>query len=181
MVALIPQMSTAMKGWKRFRTKVPVHIPTLDGKAVAETVDVEVEAWRNPKDGEIYLDGNALQALDDTKARYLGLMSPAAISELRKQLGVTQKRMAELLQIGEKSYCRWETGRERPSRSINLLLSALADGRIDVAYLALRVKPGFDWRRQVERNVRLEKRLVRFRFEEPEFKPWEETDEAVAA
>ena len=70
--------------------------------------------------------------------------------------------MAELLQIGEKSYSRWETGRERPSRSMNILLAALADGRIDVAYLGSRLTPDFNWRRQVEQSVKPEERVVPF-------------------
>lgn len=157
-------MSNPMLDWEKIRTKVPVHIPTIDGKEISETVEVEVSAYRNPKDGEIYLDGEALQILDDTKARYMGLMLPETIHNLRQQLGVTQKRMAALLQIGEKSYCRWETGRERPSRSINLLLAALDDGRIDVAYLESRLSPDFNWRRQVEQNVKPEDRVVAFDF-----------------
>jgi DNA-binding XRE family transcriptional regulator len=48
---------------------------------------------------------------------------------------VTQKELAELLQIGEKSWTRWETGREHPSRSINILICALNDGQIDLNYL----------------------------------------------
>jgi transcriptional regulator with XRE-family HTH domain len=94
----------------------------------------------------------------------MGLMLPEAICHLREQLGVTQKRMAVLLQIGEKSFCRWETGRERPSRSMNLLLSALNDGRIDVAYLESRMTPDFNWRQQVEQNVKPEDRVIAFNF-----------------
>jgi transcriptional regulator with XRE-family HTH domain len=157
-------MSNPMKNWEKIKTKIPVHIPTVNGKEISETVEVEVSAYRNPKDGEIYLDGDALQVLDDTKARYMGLMLPEAVRHLRQQLGVTQKRMAALLQIGEKSYCRWETGRERPSRSMNVLLAALNDGRIDVAYLESRLSPDFNWRRQIEQNVQPGSRVVHFDF-----------------
>lgn len=156
-------MSHPMKNWQKIKTKVPVHIAKVNSKEIAETVEVEVTAYRNPKDGEIYLDGDALQMLDDAKARYMGLMLPEQIGHLRQQLGVTQKRMAELLQIGEKSYCRWEVGRERPSRSMNVLLAALNDGRIDVAYLESRT-PDFNWRRQVEKNVNPENRVMHFDF-----------------
>ena len=121
------------ENWERTEISESVAIPTLDGKGVAETVQVKVLAWRNPKDGEIYLDGEALAELDRVKARHMGIMLPTEIKELREQLGVTQEKMANLLQIGAKSYCRWETGRERPSRSLNLLLVSLDDGRIDVA------------------------------------------------
>jgi DNA-binding transcriptional regulator YiaG len=140
-------MSDPTKNWKTFTHKVPVQIPTLDGKGIAETVEVEVTAYRNPKDGEIYLDGEALELLDSVKARHMGLLLPDGIKELRERLDLTQKQISELLQIGEKTWTRWETGRERPSRSLNLLLQALYDGRLDVNYLqimrnpALREKP----------------------------------------
>jgi len=143
-------MNGIPENWEKIRTKMPVHIPTVDGQGIAETKEVEVDAWRNPNNGEIYLDGEALKQLDDVKARYFGLMLPDEIKELRDQFGVTQKRMAELLEIGEKSYCRWETGRERPSRSMNLLLTAVRDGRIDVAYLLAKKQPTFEWRKTLE-------------------------------
>jgi len=147
-----PVKNKPFENWERTEILEPVSIPTLDGKSVAETVQVKVQAWRNPKDGEIYLDGEALAELDRVKARHMGIMLPTEIKELREQLGVTQEKMADLLQIGEKSYCRWETGRERPSRSLNLLLASLNDGRIDVAYLESRLKPDFDWRGKIQQD-----------------------------
>lgn len=172
-------MSDPIKNWKKIRTKVPVKIPTLDGKGIQETVEVEVHAYQNPTDGEIYLDGDALQVLDGVKARHMGLMLPEEIAELRDELGVTQKRMAQLLQIGEKSYCRWETGNERPSRSTNLILAALADGRIDVAYLDSRLKPNFNWRQQIERNVMPKDQIITIEFRSQKYR--EESCEAVIA
>jgi DNA-binding transcriptional regulator YiaG len=124
-----------MNGWEPITTEVEVPIPTLDGKAIANTVKVKVQALKNPKDGEIYLDGEALQLLDDVKARHMGLMSPDELKGLRETLGLTQKQISVLLQIGEKTWTRWETGRERLSRSMNLLLCSLYDGRIDIPYL----------------------------------------------
>lgn len=103
-----------MTDWPTVLTKVAVHVPTVDGKGIAETIQVEVEGHRNPVDGEIYLTGEALETLDEVKSRHMGLLLPEEIKELREQLGITQKRMGELLQIGEKSYSRWETGRELP-------------------------------------------------------------------
>jgi DNA-binding transcriptional regulator YiaG len=140
-------MNDPMKNWKKIHTKVPVQIPNPDGKGIADTVEVEVAAYQNPKDGEIYLDGDALEVLDNTKARHMGLLLPESIKDLRKHLELTQKQISDLLQIGEKTWTRWETGRERPSRSMNLLLQAVYDGKVDINYLqimrapALRQKP----------------------------------------
>lgn len=159
-------MSEFMKDWKKIKSKEPVFIPTADGEGIAETIYVEVDAYVNPRDGETYLDGNALKHLDDVKARYLGIMLPLEIKNLRHQLSITQKRLGELLQIGEKSYCRWETGKERPSRSMNILLSALYDGRIDVAYLVAKSQPPVEWRRTLAGAPKLN--MASFDFRRPE-------------
>jgi DNA-binding transcriptional regulator YiaG len=128
-----------MKSFKnrleRIEAEEPVHIPTLDGSGIAETIKVKVPAWRDPKDGEVYLDTEAAAILDKVKARHMGLLTPEQIRVLRERLGLTQKQISELLQIGNRTWTRWETGRERPFRSINVLLYALNDGKIDLAYL----------------------------------------------
>jgi transcriptional regulator with XRE-family HTH domain len=134
-------MSDPTKNWKKIITKVPVKIPTLDGKGIAETVEVEVNAYQNPADGEIYLDGEALEMLDNVKARHMGLLLPDGIRKLRERLDLTQKEISELLQIGEKTWTRWETGRERPSRSMNLLLQAVYDGKVDAQYMRIMRDP----------------------------------------
>ena len=158
-------MNDTMANWPIVSTKVPVHVPTIDGTGIAETILVEVEGHRSPADGEIYFTGEALEKLDEVKSRHMGLLLPGEIKELREQLGLTQKRMGELLQIGEKSYCRWETGKDRLSRSLNLLLAALSDGRIDVAYLESRLEPNFDWRKQIEKNVSPAQRIIKIEFD----------------
>ncbi len=119
-----------------------VIIPTLDGMAIAERVPITVTALKSRKTGEIYFDGHALAELDKVKARHMGLLTPEQIKELREHLDLTQKEISELLQIGEKTWTRWETGRERPSRSLNLFLQSILDVKIDVAYLRSR-RPGY--------------------------------------
>lgn len=114
---------------------VDVAIPSADGKSVAYTVPVAVSAVFNEDYKDYILDGDALAEIDRVKARHMGLLPPNEIKALRSRLGVTQKELAELLQIGEKSWTRWETGREHPSRSINILIRALDDGKIDLNYL----------------------------------------------
>ena len=65
----------------------------------------------------------------------MGLLLPGQFRELRERYDFTQKEMGELLQVGEKSWTRWESGKHRPSRSINLLIRALHEGKISVNYL----------------------------------------------
>lgn len=140
------------ENFEKIEIEESIGIPSLDGERIASRVPVKVWAYRNPKDGEIYFDDEALAEFDRVKARHMGILLPECIKELRVELGVTQDRMAELLRIGKKSFCRWELGRERPSQSINLLLAALYDGRIDVAYLESRATPNFDWRQKIKAN-----------------------------
>jgi DNA-binding transcriptional regulator YiaG len=133
------------------KTEVPVTIPTLDGKAVAETITITVPCRIDAKSGEVTLGGEALQMIDRVRARHMGLMQPEEIRGLRQCLGLTQKDMSELLQIGAKSYTRWESGRERPFRSMNILLRALWDGKLDVSYLRSIQSAEFNWWPMVDR------------------------------
>lgn len=127
--------------WKKITIDQKVTIPTADGTGVAQTLTVPVEAWQDPDDGEIYLDATAVKKLDDVRARHMGLMLPEDILELRRYLGLTQSQISRLLQIGEKTWTRWETGRSRPTHGYNLILNALADGRIDQNYLESLARP----------------------------------------
>lgn len=122
-------------GWEPTKVIYPVAIPTLDGKSVDRTVEIEVDAWRDA-DGEIFLDSDAEEKIDAVKTRHMGVLSPDEIKEIRvSKLKATQKEISRWLQIGEKSWTRWESGGERPSRSMNVLLCAVRDGKIDANYL----------------------------------------------
>lgn len=128
-------MNPPVEGWIRVTSHEPVPMPDATGEGIAETLWVDVPAWKDPKTGQIFLDGAASDKLDAVKARYLGILAPRQLRDLRDAIGVSQKGMAELLQLGEKSWTRWETGSERPSRSMNVLLCAVYDGKVDVNYL----------------------------------------------
>lgn len=125
--------------------EMPVHVPTPDGKKVAETIMVRVPALKNTETGEVYLTGEALQILDKAKARRMGVLIPTEIRELRRQFGLTQSEMSDLLMTGQKTYTRWETGRERPSQSLNRMLVALWEGRLNLAGLRAMRQPSFAW------------------------------------
>lgn len=138
---------------ERIEVEELVHIPNLDRTGIAETIKVKVPAWRDPKDGEIYLDTEATAILDKVKARHMGLLLPEQIKALRKKLGLTQPQISELMQIGEKTWTRWETGRERPSRVINVLLFALLDGKLDAGYLQSVARRRNDWAARLTGSV----------------------------
>ncbi len=112
-----------------------VVIPNLEGDAIAEKVQITVQVCTDPETGEDILTPESMALIEKTQARHMGLLSPEEIRALRERLMLTQEEMSELLQLGGKSYTRWESGRARPSRSLNLLLCALRDGIVTVEYL----------------------------------------------
>jgi DNA-binding transcriptional regulator YiaG len=124
-----------------------VHIPNLDGDGIAETIRIEVPVRVDAETGDEILTPEAHELIEKTKARRMGLVSPDEMKQLRDRLGLTQEEMSDLLQIGAKTYTRWESGRARPSRSMNVVLCALRDGQLDVNYLRQLRDPDFsaDW------------------------------------
>ena len=124
-----------VSNWIPITSREPVHIPDATGEGIAETIWKDVPAWKDPETGEVFLADEARKILESVKARYLGILAPHQIRALRGALKQTQRGMAELLQLGEKTWTRWETGAERPSRAMNVLLCAVGDGKLDVEYL----------------------------------------------
>lgn len=122
-----------------------VLIPTMDGKGIADKIAIKVPVTRDPVTGEELLTPEAHEKIEQTQARHMGLLSADELKALRNRLGLTQSELGDLLQVGEKSYTRWETGRARPSRSINVLLRALRDGKLTIPYLQSLQKPTVDW------------------------------------
>jgi len=122
-----------------------VLIPTPDGNDIAERVTIEVVHEWDEEIGEWLLAPESLQKIDDTKARRMGLLLPAELRAIRERLGLTQSQIAEQLKIGEKSWSRWESGRHRPSQSMNLLVRALDAGRLDAVFLRGVPKKTSEW------------------------------------
>ena len=60
--------------------------------------------------GEAILDPAAAERVDQARRQALGLLSPNEIRSFRQELGKTQVEMSRLLGVGEKTYCRWESG-----------------------------------------------------------------------
>lgn len=112
-----------------------VHIPNLDADGIAETIQIQVPVQIDQLTGEEILTPEAHELIEKTKARRMGLMSADELRALRERFELTQEELSGLLRIGAKTYTRWESGRARPSRSLNLLLCALRDGALTLEYL----------------------------------------------
>jgi DNA-binding transcriptional regulator YiaG len=122
-----------------------VLVPKTDGSGVAEKVNVMVPVRWDEELQDWLMTPEAHEIIDHTKARLMGLLLPTQLKELRERYDYTQKEMGELFQVGEKSWTRWESGKHRPSRVINLLIRALYEGEVSINYLLERagkhVKP----------------------------------------
>jgi DNA-binding transcriptional regulator YiaG len=125
-----------------------VTIPTPDGRSVAERIPIRVPMEWDAELGEWLLTPEAETMIEAAKARHMGLLLPQQLLELRQRLGLSQRAIGELLQIGAKSWTRWETGKQRPSRSLNLLLRALYSGLISPTQLSEMGTTHHDWSAQ---------------------------------
>ena len=122
-----------------------VVIPTSDGLGVAERIPIQIPMEWDPELREWLITPEAEELLEDTKARHMGLVLPDDLRALRNLLDLTQSEMGELLCIGEKTWTRWETGRHRPSQSMNLLLRAVQTNLLSVYDLRWLRESRIDW------------------------------------
>ena len=122
-----------------------VVIPSVDGSQIVERIAVKIPVTRDSETGETVLTPEAHERIEQTQARHMGLISASELRTIRQRLGLTQRELGNLIQVGEKSYTRWETGRARPSRSLNVLLCALRDGRLSIPYLQSLQRPFIEW------------------------------------
>ena len=122
-----------------------VVIPTADGREVADRIPILVPMEWEPHLQEWLITPEAEEMIEHTKARHMGLIPPGELQLLRSQLDLTQAEIGDLLRIGEKSWTRWESGRQRPSQSMNLLLRAVQVGLLSVYDLRRLSEPRVDW------------------------------------
>jgi len=72
--------------------------------------------------GALVLDDDANQQVSDALRREAGLLTPSQIRQNREALGLTQKQLANYLQVGESTLSRWETGGQIQQRSLDRFL-----------------------------------------------------------
>jgi putative zinc finger/helix-turn-helix YgiT family protein len=85
--------------------------------------------------GEAILDDRAMASIEAARRSAVGLLTPNEIREFRAQLHRTQKAMSVLLGIGEKTYCRWESGSYVQSEASDRYLRLLMADRSNVDLL----------------------------------------------
>ena len=82
-----------------------------------------VEVCANCK--EIILPKESLERVYNERHSRRHLLTTDELKKVRRDLGLTQSRMSELLGIGKKSYLRWEKGSSLQSRSMDRYIRLL--------------------------------------------------------
>src|SRR6202011_1420014 len=70
----------------------------------------DVQRLRCDSCNEEIRDDIATRQVENARRAAMGLLMPAEIRDLRSRFGKTQVQMSRLLGVGEKTYCRWESG-----------------------------------------------------------------------
>jgi len=91
---------------------------------VARVPDLE---WEECFDcGEHFLDDKAISKVEEEKYRSRGLLLPRELKTIRKSFGLTQLQMAKALDVGEKTYCRWENGLSMQTKALDRFVRLMA-------------------------------------------------------
>ena len=85
--------------------------------------------------GEVILGDPAMSAIETARRKALRLLTPEDLYTFRVRLGKTQKAMSDLLGIGRKSYCRWESGSYIQSEAFDRYLRLLMAAETNVVIL----------------------------------------------
>jgi DNA-binding transcriptional regulator YiaG len=131
----------------RERAVSPIRLPSYetelehDGRKYSVTLpDFDVLQCANC--GEIYLDDAANERLIEALRSRVGLLSPREIRCRREQLELTQKAVANALQISESTLSRWETGAQMQQRCMDTFLRAFFDLEELRGYLGIQIRQG---------------------------------------
>jgi len=81
--------------------------------------------------GEEELPPELVARIEAERYRLEGLLSPLEVQDVRKRVGLSQREMAKLLGVGEKTYTRWELGLSAQTKSMDNLIR-LADQNPEV-------------------------------------------------
>jgi putative zinc finger/helix-turn-helix YgiT family protein len=103
--------------------------------------------------GETVFPGETTRFIESAVAEQTEQLTPRELERIREDLGVdTQDEMSESLGLGLKSYHKWESGKQFPTRSMSYYIRVLAE-----------FPQAFDWLRR--RAWRQKNRLAQFQSE----------------
>src|SRR5690348_3657903 len=98
----------------------------LDRRGVEQKLEVPALCWlRCNTCGEEVLDDRVVSTIEAARRKALGLLNPEEIRNFRVRTGKSQKAISDFLGVGEKSYCRWESGAYMQSEAFDRYLRLL--------------------------------------------------------
>ncbi len=78
--------------------------------------------------GEIVYPGETTRFIESVVAEKTEQLTPRELERIREELGVeTQDEMSEILGLGLKSFHKWESGRQFPTRSMSYYIRVIAN------------------------------------------------------
>lgn len=86
--------------------------------------------WVNRCDhcGEVVFPGDTVHFIESVVAEHTEQLTPRELERVREDLGVaTQDEMSQLLGLGTKTYHKWESGAQFPTRSMSYYIRLLAE------------------------------------------------------
>lgn len=141
--------SVGVRGKNFMRSTDECHVCGGEARLIREPVELRVgrrritvpaERWRCQECGEVYYSGGQLEAAQRDAASVVrsrcNALDPAAIKEIRDDLGLSQPTFEALIGAGPKTVIRWERGTVVPNATANLLLLAVRDVSGMASYLA---------------------------------------------
>jgi putative zinc finger/helix-turn-helix YgiT family protein len=85
--------------------------------------------------GEFMLDQESEDRISSAQRAAMGLLGAHQLAAFRKTLGKTQEEMSELLGLGKKTWCRWESNDHFQSESLDRYLRLLIENPSNVISL----------------------------------------------
>jgi len=121
-----------------------VAIVGADGH-VRTVVKMVLNGFEDDLSGEVFIPAEELRKVDEVKAEYAGIMLPEEIKSLRKRYGKSQEDMCAILDLGNRTWTRWESGAVVPNASMCKTLFLLRDGKITLEDLCVQQTRCVSW------------------------------------
>lgn len=93
---------------------------------------IEVPMIRDEYTDELCYTPEGAAMIDKIIAESAGFMLPSEIKDLREKLGLTQIQISRLLNLGDKTWTRWETGAAIPDPANRQRMAMLRDGHMSI-------------------------------------------------
>lgn len=99
-----------------FSMEVPSNVP-------GGAIEIADATWEHCNAcGEDFIADELSKAIERVQYHRLGLLSPEQIRQVREKTGLSAVEISQLLNAGDKSYTRWESGKSIHNKSTDTLI-----------------------------------------------------------